>query len=165
MILRDLGIDVHQQAVKSGWYFDRVDDPETRLGMLALIHSELSEALEAIRENQWEDYRLDSNPNKPLGLPSEMGDVVIRGLDFCVFFNMKIVEPLRRPLSNERMSAKQAGAWIGSMHVFVTDEDLNGLIQQAYDFSARARFDLDNAIREKHQFNSTRSFRHGNKAL
>src|SRR5690625_78338 len=48
---------------------------------LALIHSEVTEALEEVREG---NYAATHSPGgKPEGLPSELADVVIRVADLC----------------------------------------------------------------------------------
>jgi NTP pyrophosphatase (non-canonical NTP hydrolase) len=49
---------------------------------IALIHSELSEALEAAREDE-DMTRMNLDNGKPLGVPSEMADVVIRVCECC----------------------------------------------------------------------------------
>lgn len=82
MSLNELRDRVHALAVSKGWYEDRdVSDPNVLGSMLALIHSEVSEALEDVRKTQ---IALDYEANgKPVGLPSELADVIIRVLDMC----------------------------------------------------------------------------------
>ena len=50
---------------------------------IALMHSELSEALECLREGALPHEALQGVNGKPEGVPSEMADVVIRVLHFC----------------------------------------------------------------------------------
>lgn len=79
MNIKLLQKDVHDNAKAHGWW-----DEERPFGeLLALVHSEVSEALEDYRnglplnENHYE-------PNgKPCGVPSELADVVIRVMDMC----------------------------------------------------------------------------------
>jgi len=53
---------------------------------IALMHSELSEALEDIRNGRGMsvlEYEATPNGLKPIGVPSELADVVIRIFHFC----------------------------------------------------------------------------------
>lgn len=66
---------VHQNAVAHGWW----ENPRNEGEMIALMHSELSEALEALRHGNPPD---DHCPELS-GVEAEMADVVIRIGDFC----------------------------------------------------------------------------------
>lgn len=64
---------------RNGWF----SPPRSFGELIALVHSELSEALECYRKNyQLNEVRiLDSG--KPLGIPIELADVVIRVFSMC----------------------------------------------------------------------------------
>lgn len=98
--------DIHKNAVDHGWWETDREFPE----IVALCHSELSEALEAYREDQplaWD------NNGKPDGIAVEMIDCVIRIFD-----------------------------WFGTIPV-----------------------DFETLLLEKHNFNKTRPYKHGNKKI
>lgn len=66
---------VHSLAVEKGWYDQRRNEPE----LIALIHSELSECLEAVREH-------NPSSEKCPGVScaeEELADAVIRILDMA----------------------------------------------------------------------------------
>lgn len=134
--INEVAKEIHENAVDHGWWDEERGFPE----VLALIHSEVSEALEEYRkgcgfteiyfsENKCGESgglcvpdAADECPNdptvcgayiqgKPEGIPIELADVIIRVLDFCGY----------------------------------------------------AGIDIDAAISQKHEYNKNRPYRHGGK--
>lgn len=177
--LAQMQTEVHALAYAKGWYEDRdLNDQDVRESMLALIHSEISEALECVRQGQLTaaydaaalaqvccDER-DISTVKPEGLPSELADIVIRTLDYCAAFN--VPTPTRRlPTAGETpgCTPTEAGAVISGMHRKCAALDFETLVAVCFALAFVYGIDLDAAIREKHAFNATRPHRHGGKAL
>ncbi len=70
MNMKDLQKDIHRLAKEKGWWDKERNDGEA----IALMHAELSEALEAMRVNNWDGKD---------GVGEELADCVIRILDYC----------------------------------------------------------------------------------
>ena len=93
--------EVHRIAIEKGWY----DKPRGFEAVIALAHSELSEALEDYRDGHEVDAirrRLphgDEVLGKPLGIPIEFADLIIRILDTCEHLSIDIVKAIE--LKNE----------------------------------------------------------------
>jgi hypothetical protein len=84
MSLTDLCREAHATAVDKGWYHRERGIPE----LIALIHSELSEALEAYRDGECCDVGcacggINTETEKPEGIAVELADAVIRIADLC----------------------------------------------------------------------------------
>jgi NTP pyrophosphatase (non-canonical NTP hydrolase) len=89
MNINDLCKESHDRAVRKGFY-DPVPSVEQRL---CLIHSEVSEALEAYRAGELETKLSDKG--KPEGFPSELADVVIRICDFAGHLGIDLAHEIR----------------------------------------------------------------------
>jgi len=71
---------VHSLAIEKGWHDDRdIMDPHHLASMLALIHTEVSEATECVRNGEVDLFV--GVTGKPTGMPSELADIIIRVLD------------------------------------------------------------------------------------
>jgi hypothetical protein len=136
--LNKLAAEIHQTAVEHGWWGDLSDYSETQLAnirglmcgygrnfgeVIALIHSEASEALEAYRDGMGiDEFRyaeevyipsatevILASPNpdvshdrkpriKPVGVPSELADIIIRVLDAAAAWNIDIEQAVREKM-------------------------------------------------------------------
>lgn len=115
MNIKDLQKETYAIAVEKGWHSEQ----RTIGDLIALCHSELSEALEWYRDAKGEKtwittiFKDTEKGNKPEGFPVELADLIMRVTDMAEFFGI----------------------------------------------------DLEAAIRVKMEYNRTRPYRHGGKAL
>lgn len=106
----------HANAVNHGWVGNT---PRPIPEHVALLHSEVSELFEAWRDghppteflyehrgrtgkDRITDYvygELDEEPGKPVGIPSELADVVIRACQFAGEHNIDLVQAIQEKMS------------------------------------------------------------------
>lgn len=86
--VNDLVVESYNCAKEKGWH-----SPTKTFGEeIALVHSELSEALEEFRKGYSPDlmYYSGENGDKPEGIPVELADAVIRVFDMCGKYGIDI---------------------------------------------------------------------------
>jgi hypothetical protein len=116
MTIMELIAKAHDTAKSKGWW-EGVDlsHPDRFPALLALVHSEVSEALEAYRSHLGIDEILfphhDKNGNLvPEGVAVELADVIIRIADLCGAYKIPLHTALQYKMDyNKTRSYKHGG--------------------------------------------------------
>ena len=174
MNLAKLQREAHAIAKEKGWW----DEERTFGDLIALVHSELSEALEAYRLHELETWP-SQDGEIPLGVPSELADVVIRVADMAEHYDWDLSGWEDADISHTIVDPT-FGDWICLIHASLTwalvglcttlqrsewIEPLEAALRLVNDMAAHYGIDLDAAIEAKMAYNRSRPYRHGGKAL
>jgi NTP pyrophosphatase (non-canonical NTP hydrolase) len=101
--LNDLRDHCYNAALTAGWYHDvNTGEPLVRNKgeMFMLMVSEISEAMEGARKNKKDDHL----PNRP-SEEVELGDAVIRIMDFCGYHKLDIAGAIREKMAYNKQRA------------------------------------------------------------
>lgn len=178
--LNEWAKEIHQNAVDHGWW-----EEERSVGeIIALCHSELSEALEEFRNGHGlnEIYypsvnshdRTPRKDEKPEGIPVELADVVIRVLDFLGKKGTDVNTIMENDLVRIERDNNTFGEFISIWHCYLSmalindtqqDQFLVSLIVDIFKFSNNFNIEIPKAIEIKHEYNKTRSYKHGGKVI
>jgi NTP pyrophosphatase (non-canonical NTP hydrolase) len=93
--MKQLQKKIHQTAKAKGWWDRPRDMPE----LLVLIHSEISESLEAFRSGMLPHQVYFHDDGKPEGVFVELADAVIRILDAAEYHGVNLEEIIHLKVS------------------------------------------------------------------
>ena len=106
MEINKIAEECYQIAKEHGWWDGPVNIPEK----LALIHSEVSEALECYRNDEMLIDRLHwSQIGKPEGFPIEIADVIIRLFDLSAHLKIDLEAAIQTKMDYNKTRAYRHG--------------------------------------------------------
>ncbi len=179
--------DIHENAVAHGWW----EEERSFAEIIALCHSELSEALEEYRNGRpmlyVDDFENETritdiskfDGKKPEGISVEMADCIIRILDYCGKANIDVDEYIKDLdiFSPIKKAPKELAELITSCHcdlsaaymqknnITEVSDYLSNCISIISFWCKQNDVDLIEIIRIKHEYNKTRPYKHGGKVI
>jgi hypothetical protein len=165
--LNEMAVEIHALALEKGWYDREISRGEA----YALIHSEISEAVEEARKGNDPIYWGESG--KPEGEAIELADVVIRILDYMGSRGYAFSEEVFTTTITSDILGNYANLHHIVSETYWSDRyrtELNdvGRLYQAIVMCERIcksilHTKLWKAVSIKHEYNKTRPHRHGGK--
>lgn len=178
--LAQMTAEIMDNNIRLGWYENVATFPEA----MAMLHSEVSEALEAWR--QWglddaTDYGDPAYPDpdpdpepKPEGAGSEFADIFIRLLDDAQLFGVNMeaaARSIRIPLEGSTFPAD-----MNTLHDLISaasrditqwgfEENAAAILVFLRQLCGKYGIDLAAEYERKMSYNRTRSYRHGGKRI
>ena len=190
---------IHENAVAHGWW----ENERTFAEVVALFHSELSEALEEFRANRpmmyfpckstgglCVDDRKNENltcgsrhencrSEKPEGIAVELVDCVIRILDFLGHENINVDEAIASDMARtDGLKDVTLPEAVADLHLLISgayESSVNRDGDQSIYLCAVIEYirkwlelhgeNMEKIMLIKHEYNRTREYRHGGKAL
>lgn len=170
--------EAHQIAVDHGWW----EQDRSELEIMALIHSEVSEAVEECRKGRpsvywfgWSAGMFDTPREqkiisgfkdgvKPEGELIELADVCIRIFDWIGNISVSRIEIERQKYNQSAPSAiVKPIEFYGALHRWLENIELGFIVGKIEQWCAARGWNLEEAITRKMEYNRTRPTRHGGK--
>lgn len=191
MKMNDFARDVHINAVEHGWWEDARSFGE----IIALCHSELSEALEEFRANRpmlWYETFVNSDgepvvaSDKPEGIAVELADCIIRILDWFgkeelapdaliaeagQYMMCDVPVPVYASSIGDRIArwhlllSLAYSCWSRASGTYASALRMALCIREIMEWAGAYGVDMESILLRKHAYNRTRPYRHGGKAL
>lgn len=166
--------EIHENAVKHGWY----DKPISQYEYAALFHSEISEAFEEYRKGMPDVYWTGeicapASDQEPHGIAIELIDLAIRLLDYAGARGLDV----DNGAGEYHIILPEIDGFVQMiylLHDIAKDVAYDGLklfnvaairaiINTVEDYCKSKHLDLETLLRLKHEYNKTRPYRHGGK--
>lgn len=168
MNLTEIAKEIHENAVAHGWW----EENRPAYEIIALIHSEWSEALEEYRAGRPMVY--EGEGGKPEGIAVELIDGVIRILDylascedipsieFSTGGHASYIDGL--PEMVAILHTETAMNWfIYDRATFISERIIDDVIRLVFVWIIKQGLDPLEILKKKHEYNKTRPYRHGGK--
>lgn len=185
---RQMADEIREVNTALGWRLDKA----TFGDLVALVHTEVSEAAEAFRDHRLADATRPScghtavtgevcqqhGLSKPEGVGNELGDVLIRLIDLSDIFGITAFEPdfelgdvapFHRAAIDWPAPLDTFGDYVDWMHHCITGvvlrRDVPTAIRALVTFAEKFGVDLEAEYKRKIAYNRTREFQHGGRTM